>query len=147
MSDDKMVYHSPREGNRTLGGFRYPDSLFFTKLFVTKDGRKRGLWVWIEDEVNTRLKQDQRVFEEGLVRFRKWLDDPDGYKKNPEDLRFQIKQICFSYFFAHRTEAAGIRLSWHQVKRLAQILVDGEAKEEYKTEAEDYFDPDRSEEE
>ncbi len=135
-----------REYNRdddedVLTRLRFVDSLFGATLFLTKDGRKRGLWVWLGDEINTRLRNDSRLFDSGLERFQKWLDDPDGYRKEPSDLQFQLKELCFSPFFSHRTEDSSVRMTWIQVKKLADALAAGVASELEKSEED--CDPDQ----
>lgn len=124
--DDGMLYIAP-----------YHDSLFGTRLELRTDGRKRGLWIWLEEAYNTRIEHDGHRFREGLVRFKEWLDSPTGYKKEPEMLAFMLRDICFRLFFDHRTEGQAVRLTWKQVKQLEAKLTSGYANEKHKTE-EDY---------
>lgn len=95
--------------------------MFGTKLAVTNDGRHRGLWVWMADEINRTVDNDIRIFDEGLKRFTKYLASAD-YKKNPAMMGFMLRSIHFDYFFGHRTEAAGVRMTWKQTKALHAAL-------------------------
>jgi len=115
-------YHFPTDGLKYE--MEYEDSLFGTKMAITTDGRHRGLWVWIADEINTVVKNDIRIFEEGLKRFTKYLASED-YKKNPEMMGFMLRSIHFDYFFGHRIESTGVRMTWKQTRDLHTAL--GEA--------------------
>lgn len=118
----------------------YPDSLYDVRLFLTGDGRKRGLWVCLEEDWKARSEQDWRLFSEGLKKFKAWLDDPKkGYAKEPDMLGFMLRSIHFSYFFEHRTEARAIRLSWRKSLKLAEALKKAHADEKKKT-LDDYDD-------
>lgn len=121
----------------------YADSLFDVRLFLTGDGRKRGLWVWLEEDWEARIEQDSRLFNNGLKRFMEYLKTKgktfDANK--PEhvfDLIFRIK-MDFDYFFSHRTEAQAIRLSWRKSKLLAAALNKAHRDEKDKS-LEDYDD-------
>lgn len=116
----------------------YPDSLFDVRLFLTDDGRKRGLWVWLEEDWKVRVENDSRIFEEGFRKFIEYLKKKkfDFNDLKPEqgfDFVFSLK-MYFDYFFSHRTEAAAIRLSWKQVKQLSAALLAGHKTETKKTE-------------
>lgn len=132
------------EGPGIIGEYRYIDSLFGVKLFLQKDGRRRGLWLNLEEEINSRIEQDSRLFEKGMQEFEKWMAAEDGYKKEPKMLRFMLRSICFSYFFEHRTEGKGMRLTWTQVRNFIKALTEAEKTEKEKTE-DDGFDPDAPE--
>lgn len=112
----------------------YVDSLFDLRLFVTKDGRRRGLWVWLEDATEIRAKQDARYFEEGLADFVRELA-----KLNPKSKLYRwevgmLLRLHFDLFFGERTRPVGLRLSWKRVKKLAEGLLRGHASEKKKTE-------------
>lgn len=136
-------------GRDAMLALRYPDSLFDVRLFLTDDGRKRGLWIWLEENWKIRWDNDLRIFEEDLKRFVQHLKEEKFDLEAPthlRDLAFALR-LHFDYFFGHRTEAAAIRLSWLQVKKLAAALEAGHAAETQKTE--DYnhdFDAEADEE-
>lgn len=157
--------HEPKKGEKktakkdrhyqakdALLALRYPDSLFDVRLFLTDDGRKRGLWIWLEEDWKIRVDNDHRIFDEGLKKFVQYLKEKkfDFDKMKPEqafDFVFSLK-MYFDYFFSHRTEAAAIRLSWLQVKKLSAALEASRKAEKKKTEDDDYdFDTDEAEEE
>lgn len=127
----KTHYHA----DDALLELKYPDSLFDIRLFLTGDGRKRGLWVWLEENHEDRIEADATYFKRGLEDFMK---DLRSRKKLPDDFEMLmlLKHTYFSYFFDHRTEASAIRLSWKQVKQLAAALKKGEKDETEKTEEE-----------
>ncbi len=112
----------------------YPDSLFDVRLFLTDDGRKRGLWIWLKENARMRNETDTQLFQEGLSNFKAWLDDPKGYAEEPGMLGFMLQSIHFDFFFGHRTEAPAIRLSWKQVKKLAAALLKEHKNKTKKTE-------------
>ena len=117
------------------------DSIFDLRLFLTDDGRKRGLWVWLEEDAKRRVENDAEIFNEGFKKFVEHLKKKkyDFANLKPEqgfDFIFSLK-LYFDYFFSHRTEAAAIRLSWKQVKKLEAALKKEHAAEKNKTE-EDY---------
>lgn len=118
----------------TLFKARYIDSLFGTTLFLRRDGRRRGLWVWLEEDHKARIRQDTRIFEEGLKKFTAWLEAPDGYKEKPEMLGFMLRSIHFDYFFGHRTEGSAVRLTWPQLRKFIKAAKDAEKAETRKTE-------------
>jgi len=135
-------YHR-EDDDDILAQMRCVDSMFGTTLFLTEDGRKRGLWVWIEDEINARLRTDTRMFDTGFERFvayvkEKKIDFSD--EKQVGDLRFHMRCLFFDYFFGHRTEGQAVRLGWAQAKRLAAAITKGIADEKDKTKEDGYND-------
>jgi hypothetical protein len=155
---DLAVLKTAKRGDRhyhakdALLELTYADSLYGVRLYLTDDGRKRGLWVWLEEDAKIRIEQDWKMFERCLEKFKAWLDDPKkGYAKEPDMLGFMLRSIHFDYFFGHRTEASAIRLSWRKSKLLAAALNKAHRDEKNKT-LEDYDDaygkdPERDEDE
>jgi hypothetical protein len=121
----------------TLFSARYIDSMYGLKLFLTRDGRRRGLWVWLEEDSKARIESDSRIFNEGFKKFYDELKkkvEKTGKLPDPMDLLFSLKHIHFDYFFGHRTEATAVRLTWPQVRNFIKKLKAGEKDETKKTE-------------
>lgn len=125
----------------TLFRARYIDSLFGTTLFLRRDGRRRGLWVWLEEDHKARIEQDARIFEEGFKKFYEEMKkkvEKTGKMPDPLDLMFQLKHLHLSYFFDHRTEGAAVRLTWPQLRKFIKAATEAEKAEKEKTEDWDY---------
>lgn len=118
----------------------YADSIFDQRLFLTDDGRKRGLWIWLEEDSHSRIEQDSRIFNEGLKRFVEHLKKKPSLTKPENMFEFVMTlKMDFDYFFSHRTEASAIRLSWRKSKLLAAALNKAHRDEKHKS-LEDYDD-------
>ncbi len=138
-----MSRHSTKILNKgkILMEARYPDSMYDLRLFLLKDGRKRGLWVNLEEDSERRNEQDHASFKRGFDEFVKYLTGKklNFNKLKPGDLFelvMMMKNIHFRTFFDRRTEGVGLRLSWKQVKKLAAALNKGHRNEKAKTEKE-----------
>lgn len=102
----------------------YVDSLYGMRMLLRPDGRRRGLWIWLEEEVNSRLSVDRQMFNIGLEKFIPELKKIFA-KKNKEMLEFEVRQTLrthFDFFFDHRTEGTAVRLTWPQVRKLIVAL-------------------------
>lgn len=124
--------HYMKDNDRLLMELNYPDSLYDTRLFLTGDGRKRGLWIWLEEDPEIRLKSDRDQFDRGIKDFMEELEEKRG-KMSRFEMSLSLRRH-FGTFFDHRTEARAVRLSWEQVKKLASGLRKGYADEKEKTE-------------
>jgi hypothetical protein len=130
-------YYTKSDDPDTLFEAEYIDSLFGLKLFLRRDGRRRGLWVWLEENIKYRIEQDSRIFEDGFKKFYAELKahvEKKGTLPDPFTLLFALKHNHFDYFFGHRTEATAVRLTWPQVRKFIKKLEESEAAEEHKTE-------------
>lgn len=147
-----LVEVPPQEGEKShhyhaedaLFEARFPDSLFDQRLFLTDDGRKRGLWIWLEEDAHSRIENDSRIFQQSLKEFLAYL------KKKKFDFSKELTagdgfdfvmsmKMYFDYFFSHRTEASAIRLSWRKSLKLAAALKKAH-RDETKKSLEDYDD-------
>lgn len=114
----------------------YPDSIYDVRLFLTKDGRRRGLWVFLEEDSKRRTNRDGVMFNRGVTRLLKDLVEKK-FDINSSSAGFELclaLQRHFDPFFGHRTESKAVRLSWKQVKRLAARLTAAHKSETEKTE-------------
>lgn len=130
MKDEK---HDPD----TLFSARFIDSMYGLKMFLTRDGRRRGLWVWLEEDHKARIDSDSRIFNESFKKFYAELKktvEKTGKLPDPLDMLFSFKHLHFDYFFGHRTEATAMRLTWPQVRDFIKKLKAGEKDETKKTE-------------
>ena len=131
------IYETQDDDPDTLYSARYIDSLFGLKLFLRRDGRRRGLWVWLEEDHKARIEQDRRLFEKGFKDFYEEMKksvEKTGKMPEPMDVLFRLKHLHLSYFFDHRTEATAMRLTWPQLRRFIKKLKESEAAEKEKTE-------------
>lgn len=122
MSTKGTYYYSLNPDREIKYEVQFDEAFELTRMAMTGDGRKRGLWFWMADRVEVRRKREAPIFQEGVEQLEKWLKDPEGYAKHPENLSFMIRSNCFEYFFAHRYEAQGVRLSWAQAKEFHKAL-------------------------
>lgn len=117
----EKLYYADEKGRIFTG--RDENNLFGARLFVdSTPDRSMGLWFWREEEVFARLEHDSQRFKAGVARMEAWLKSPEGYAKEPDMLRFFLRELWFPLFFQHRTEPHAVKLTWVQVKRLHEAL-------------------------
>jgi hypothetical protein len=129
--------HHKKSWREQLLMLTYADSIYDNRLFLLKDGRKRGLWIFLEEDPTLRIKADARFFDQGFDAFMK---DLDTFDKKDTMYRFKIftsLKIHFDPFFGHRTEGSAIRMTWKKVLKLAAALRKGYKDEKKKTDVED----------
>lgn len=129
------LYHTDDDDN-VLFKANYADSMYGMRMLLLRDGRRRGLWVWLEEEVYTRLNSDKRRFDQGMDKFLPELEKIFA-KKDKENRMFEVRQALrfhLSLFFDNRTQGTAVRLTWPQVRELAAQLKAGDKDEKEKTE-------------
>lgn len=123
----------------TLFQADYIDSMYGLRLFLRKDGRKRGLWIFLEEDSTARLDSDFRSFEHGMKEF---LTELKKLMKKPDDQMFEFNirmalKHHFDLFFSHRTEGTGFRFTWSQLRNFIAKAKKGIADEKRKTDVDD----------
>ena len=133
------MYHTKASDSGVLYVADYVDSMFGLRLSLKKDGRKRGLWVFLEEEINSRMDQDWRIFEDGMEKLIPELEKIFA-KKNEKDLKmrpFEVRQalrLHLDYFLSHRTQGQGFRFTWKQLKKFIGKITYAEKAEKKKSE-------------
>ena len=133
--ESKFTYPSDyRDKADILFEAPYHDSLYFLRMTLQRDGRRRGLWVVLEEDTMTRVNQDIRMFDQGMKNF---LPELKKLYAKGEPEPYEVKsalRIHFDWFFDHRTEGTGMRLTWSQVRKFIAALTAREKEEKHKTE-------------
>lgn len=112
----------------------YIDSLVGAQLVLTKDGRRRGLWVWLENDLEIVQRHHELRYEEALAKMMKAIKKKRG-KPNEGDMRCWLG-VYFSVFSSEydRQSNNGVRLTWRQARALAAKLNSSIKAEKHKTE-------------
>jgi len=138
--EEKRSYASDYDEENLLFKAYYEDSLYGLRLNLRRDGRRRGLWVNLEEDRRIRSKRDLEVWEEALEDLMPVLAKLFSKKEvDPLDVRMAIR-LHMGWFFDHRTEGLGMRLTWPQVRKFIAALTAREKEEKNKTEDWDYSD-------
>lgn len=133
--EQKDMYPSDYNRDNILFKANYVDSLYGLRMILQKDGRKRGLWIVLEEESMTRIRADAHWRDEGLKTLLPELRKLFARKKKVTtgELGWALRGHL-SFFFDHRTEGTGMRLTWSQVRKFIAALTAREKEEKHKTE-------------
>lgn len=140
INSEKPQYPSDwidEEDGTLLFKARYVDSVYGLRLILLRDGRRRGLWVNLEEEIEKRKTIDRKLFQRGLEEILPKLHKLAKKEALNEAEVESLLRTHFAFFFECRTEGKATRLSWRQVRALSAALKKGDADEKNKDEDED----------
>ena len=119
-------------GDSTIFKKRCAVTAFDMTLRVTTDGRKRGLWLWLDDEDDGHRKRIMNLLD---ATAKKWFEEQKK-TPTPEELwAFTgVMRLYMDNFLKWKVHEAA-QLEWPAVKKLHEAL--GKALKQHEKEADD----------